>query len=87
MVPSEPPHGQSLALVKQACSDQQEHSLWNANVSPITQVADDHDETDEDSASPLQPEGSALYHSFQSENITDTIDQDGGGPNARLINH
>ena len=62
--------------------------MWNANVSPITLAHDtvgEEEEEDRDLCN-LHPDNNALFQSFQSENITDTIDQE-GGPNARLINH
>ena len=80
---------QQLLLQMQQASEEaasKEHSLWNANVSPITQI---NDETMDDEKPAVLHEASALYKSFQSENITDTIDADdaAGGPNVRLINH
>ena len=72
------------AIMQTALDVSQEHSLWNANVSPIAQV---NESIHADEASPQ--EVGALYCSFQSENITDTIDHEdgGGGPNMRLIHH
>ena len=83
MVPthSDMSHAEELALVMQHASDvSREQSLWNANVSPISPKKD----------SPLKEDGSAIYQSFQSENVTDTIDYEEeniGGPGTRLINH